>query len=198
VIAVPIGTAFALGAQGWPSRLARAGLGSMILVLVIPRIALAEDLYLVFVLPLRRFPFGDLGWFGTPGQLAGLVILLMPLATLVVFARLQLLDRSHEDVATDLGAPPNEVVRRIILPQIVPAIGAASAVVFAGAIGEFVVVDVLRGSNATEALAPALFGALGGPEPVNSVIGTVLAASGAVAWATIVLAFRSAFTWTRR
>ncbi len=189
-VAVPMGTAFALGARGWRSRTARIGLTVMLIVLVLPRIAIADAMYLVFILPLRNVPFGDLGWFGTPGQLAGLITLLMPFATIIVFARLLMLDRHHEDAATDLGAPPNGVVGRIILPQIAPAIGAAFAVVFAGAMGEFVVVDVLVGANATRALAPALFGALGGPEPVNSVVGTVLAVVGAVAWAAIVLAFR--------
>ena len=118
-------------------------------------------LYLVFILPLRNVPFGDLGWFGTPGQLAGLITLLMPFATIIVFARLLMLDRHHEDSATDLGAPPSGVVRRIILPQIAPAIGAAFAVVFAGAMGEFVVVDVLVGANDTRALAPPYSGRSG-------------------------------------
>jgi ABC-type spermidine/putrescine transport system permease subunit II len=108
-----------------------------------------------------------------------------------VFARLLLLDRQHEDSATDLGAPPNEVVRRIILPQIASAIGAASAVVFAGALGEFVIVDRLGGTG-TLALAPTLFPALGGPEPVQSVVGTMLAAAGAFSWLCVVLAFRAA------
>ena len=193
VIAVPMGTAFAMGARGWRSRTARIGLTAMLITLVLPRIAIADAMYLVFILPLRNAPFGELGWFGTPGQLAGLITLLLPLGTIIVFARLLMLDRHHEDAATDLGAPPNGVVWRIILPQIAPAIIAAFAVVSAGAMGEFVVVDVLVGGNATRALAPALFGALGGPEPVNSVIGTVLAVVGSVAWLAIVLAFRPVF-----
>ena len=164
----------------------------MLVVLVLPRIALADSMYLLFILPLRRVPFGDLGWFGTPGQLAGLITLMLPLATLVVFARLLMLDRHHEDSATDLGAPPNDVVRRIVLPQIATAIVAAATVVFAGALGEFVLVDVMRGRNESQALAPALLGALGGPEPQNSVIGTVLAVTGFLAWLPIILVFRSA------
>ena len=192
VIAVPMGTAFAMGARGWHSHTARVGLAVMLAMLVLPPIALADAIYTVFIGPLRRVPFGDLGWFGTRAQLAGLVALLLPLATIVVFARLLMLDRQHEAVAADLGAPPNDVVRRIIVPQIATAIAAATAVVFAGAMGEFVIVDALRSTNDTRALAPALFGARGGPEPVFSVIGTVLALTGAIACASIVLTFRSA------
>jgi hypothetical protein len=43
----------------------------------------------------------------------------------------------------------------------------------------------------THPLAPALFGALGGPEPVHNVIATILAIVGAAACAVLVLAFRS-------
>ena len=192
LIAVPIGTAFALGARGWRARAARTGLTAMLITLVSPPIVLAAAMYLVFILPLRRIPFGDLGWFGTAGQLAGLVTLMLPFATIVVLARLTMLDRQHEDSAADLGASPNQVVTRIILPQIATAICAAIAVVFAGAMGEFVMVDVLKGDNETQALAPLLFAARGGPEPVYSVVGTVLAVTGAIACAAIVLVFRSA------
>jgi spermidine/putrescine transport system permease protein len=189
VIAVPMGTAFALGARGWRSRVARVGLALMLVAVLLPRIALADALYLAFIEPLRRVPFGDLGWFGTRGQLVGLVTLMLPFATIVVYARLLMLDRQHEDSAADLGAPPNDVVWRIIVPQIATAICAAIVVVFAGSMGEFVMVDVLRATDDTRALGPALFGE---PEPWKSAVGTVLAVVGAIACAAIVLAFRSA------
>ena len=189
IIVVPVATAFALGARGWRSRTARVALALMLVTLVLPRIALADALYIAFIAPLRRVPFGSLGWFGTRGQLAGLIMLMLPFATIVVYVRLLMLDRQHEDSAADLGAPPNDVVRRIILPQIATAIGAATAVVFAGAMGEFVVVDVLRGTNNTRALAPVLFGS---PDPRKSAVGTLLAVAGAIACAAVVFAFRSA------
>ncbi len=88
VIAVPMGTAFALGARGWRSRVARVGLALMLLAVLLPRIALADALYLAIIEPLRRVPFGDLGWFGTRGQLVGLITLMLPFATIVVYARL--------------------------------------------------------------------------------------------------------------
>ena len=191
VISVPIASAFAIGCRGWSARLPRIGLGAMFIALALPPIVLAAAMRLVFVFPLRRVPFGDLGWFGTRAQIVGLVTLLMPLATLVEWARLSLLDRNHEESAADLGAPPNDVVRRVILPQVGPAIGAAAAVVFAGALGEFVMVQMLVGTNDTRALAPELFGALEGAEPVHSVIGTVLAVVGLAAFTIVALVFRA-------
>lgn len=191
VLVVPIGSAFALGYVHLRSRLSRVLLVLVVLPLALPPLFLGTMLWIVFVQPLRSFPFGSLGWFGTRGQVAGLVGLYLPLATIVVLARLLLLDRHPEEMAADLGAPPRDIVRRVLLPQLWIAILAAATVVFASALGEFVVVDRLVGSNETRALAPALLGARNGPTPVDNAIGSLLALVGLVATATMALAFRS-------
>jgi carbonic anhydrase len=100
-------------------------------------------------------------------------------------------------MAADLGAPPGGIVRRVLLPQLAPAIGAAAAVVFAGALGEFVIVQALVGTNETRALGPALLGARQGPEPRFSAIGAVLAVTGGAAYALLALTFRAAARGTR-
>ena len=134
VIAVPCGIAFALGCRGWRSRIPRIGLAMMLLAVALPPIVLGVAMWLLFAFPLRDFPFGAFGWFGTRAQVIGLVTLFLPLATLVVFARLLLIGPEQEEMAADLGASPGEIVRRVLLPQLDPAIVAAAAVVFAGAI----------------------------------------------------------------
>lgn len=196
-IAVPFGTAFALGCRGWRSRFPRLGLWAMLLALATPPIVLGVAMWLLFAFPLRGVPFGEFGWFGTRAQIAGLVTLFLPLATLVVFARLVLIEREQEEMAADLGASPREVVRRVLLPQLRAAIVASTAVVFAGALGEFVVVDAVRGSNATRALGPAMFGSIGGATPRFSVIGTTVATAGAVSFAVLAVAFRTVFSGRR-
>ena len=65
--------------------------------------------------------------------------------------------------------------------------------VFAAALGEFVVVNAVRGSNATRALGPAMFGSIGGATPRYSVIGTTLALAGAASFALLAVAFRGVF-----
>jgi spermidine/putrescine transport system permease protein len=192
LIVIPVAAAFALGWVHLRSRVGRMTLGLLVLPLALPPVALGSALWILFLQPLRNFPFGDLGWFGTRAQVAGLVSLYLPLATLVVLARLLLLDRHTEEMAADLGAPPTAIVRRVLLPQLWPAILAAGAVVFASALGEFVVVDALVGSNDTRALAPALLGARNGATPVDNAIGSVLALVSLTATAAMVLAFRPA------
>jgi spermidine/putrescine transport system permease protein len=198
VIAVPIGTAFAMGCWGWRSRLSRLGLWTMLVALAIPPVALGAAMWLLFAYPLRGFPLGDFGWFGTRAQVAGLVTVGLPLATLVIWARLLFLNHEQEEMAADLGAPPGGFVWRVLLPQLAPAIGGAAAVVFAGALGEFVIVQALVGTNETRALGPALLGARQGPEPRFSAIGTVLAVTGGAAYAVLALTFRAAARGSRR
>jgi hypothetical protein len=70
-------------------------------------------------------------------------------------------------------------------------------VVFAGALGEFVIVQALVGTNETRALGPALLGARQGPEPRFSAIGTVLAVTGGAAYVLLALAFRAAARGSR-
>jgi spermidine/putrescine transport system permease protein len=192
-IAVPCGTAFALGCRGWRSRIPRLGRWAMLMTLATPPIALGVAMWLLLAFPFREFPFGEFGWFGTRAQIAGLVTLFLPLATLVPFARLVLIGRDQEEMAADLGASPREMVRRVLLPQLRSAIVASTAVVFAGALGEFVVVEAVRGSNATRALGPAMFGSIGGATPRYSVIGTTLAFAGAASFALLAVALRNVF-----
>ena len=132
VIAVPIGTMFALGCRGWHSWVRNAGLTIMLIALVLPPIAIGAAMWLLLAYPLRSIPFGEFGWFGTRAQLVGLVTMFLPIVTLVVWARLVFLDREQEEMAADLGAPPGDVLGRVILPQIRLAILAGAAVVFAG------------------------------------------------------------------
>ena len=196
VIAVPSGIAFALGCRGWRSRIPRIGLSLMLLAVALPPIVLGVSMWLLFAFPLRNFPFGAFGWFGTRAQIIGLVTLFLPLATLVVFARLLLISPEQEEMSADLGASPGETVRRVLLPQLGPAIVAAAAVVFAGAMSEFVIVSAVRGSNDTRALGPAMFGSVGGATPRHSVIGTTLAVAGAASFVLLAVAFRAAFSGT--
>ena len=192
LVAVPIGTALALGATRWRHRIARLITATTILALALPPLALGTALWLLFAFPLRRFPFGEFGWFGTKAQIAGLVTLFIPYVFAIVGVRVLLLEPHQEECAEDLGASPVQALRRVVLPQIGPAVVAAAAVVFSGALGEFVVSRSLFSTNDTRTLAMALFGALGGPSPRHSAIGTTLALAGALSVVALVLAFRGA------
>lgn len=70
---------------------------------------------------------------------AGHLVLTMPFVILIVSARLQGFDRRLEWAAADLGASPTQVMRRIVLPLIFPAILAGALISVTLSIDEFVV-----------------------------------------------------------
>jgi ABC-type spermidine/putrescine transport system permease subunit II len=71
--------------------------------------------------------------------IAGHLVLTMPFVVLIVSARLQGFDRRLEWAAADLGASPPQVMRRIVLPLIFPAILAGALISVTLSIDEFVV-----------------------------------------------------------
>jgi spermidine/putrescine transport system permease protein len=70
---------------------------------------------------------------------AGHLVLTMPFVVLIVSARLAGFDRRLEWAAADLGASPVQVLRRIVLPLIFPAILAGALISVTLSIDEFVV-----------------------------------------------------------
>lgn len=66
-----------------------------------------------------------------------LLFVTLPFVVRAVQPVLMELDREMEQAATSLGAAPPTVFRRIILPNLVPAILSGSALAFARAVGEF-------------------------------------------------------------
>jgi spermidine/putrescine transport system permease protein len=68
---------------------------------------------------------------------------------LLVLARLQSFDRTLEEAALDLGASHAQVLRRIVLPHLYPAIGAGAAIAFFQSIENFNTTLFTRGTYDT-------------------------------------------------
>ena len=71
------------------------------------------------------------------------------LVMLLVLARLQSFDEGLEEAALDLGASHAQVMRRILLPYLYPAIGAGGAVAFFQSIENYNVTQFTRGGANT-------------------------------------------------
>ncbi|WP_375503365.1 sulfate ABC transporter permease subunit CysT [uncultured Jatrophihabitans sp.] len=75
------------------------------------------------------------------GTRVGLVVTLLfvtlPFTVRTVQPVLLQLDRDAEQAAASLGAPPSVVFRRIILPQVLPALISGATLAFARALGEY-------------------------------------------------------------
>ena len=86
---------------------------------------------------------------------------------IIVRARLVSIGRQYEEAAADLGASRLEAIRRVLLPMLAPAIFASAVLVFSGVIDDFVLVDLLSSSAATQPMSVIIYsnthGGNGGP-----------------------------------
>jgi spermidine/putrescine transport system permease protein len=114
---------------------------AIVLPLVIPEILLGVALLMVFVL--CRIPLG----FGT--IIIGHMVFSLPLTVVMIRARLRKLDPFWEDAARDLGATTWDVLTRITLPLLRPAIWGAALLSFTVSLDDFVVTFFVAGPGAT-------------------------------------------------
>ena len=113
----------------------------MVLPLVIPEILLGVALLMVFVL--CRIPLG----FST--IIIGHMVFNLPLTVVIIRARLRKLNPAWEDAARDLGATSWDVLTRITLPLLRPAIWGAALLGFTVSLDDFVVTFFVAGPGST-------------------------------------------------
>jgi sulfate transport system permease protein len=80
------------------------------------------------------------------------------------------LDPEMEEAAASLGAKPFTTFRRVILPNLMPAILSGVALAFARAIGEFGSVVLISGNipRKTEVASVYIFGSIESDAPVSA------------------------------
>jgi putrescine transport system permease protein len=79
----------------------------------------------------------------------GLVYSYLPFMVLPLYASLEKLDESLLEAAADLGCPRWKAFFVITLPLALPGVGAGALLCFIPIVGEFVIPDLLGGSDAT-------------------------------------------------
>jgi putrescine transport system permease protein len=77
----------------------------------------------------------------------GIVYSYLPFMVLPLYASLERLDRTLLEAAADLGSPPLKSFWQITFPLSLPGVIAGSLLVFIPAVGEFVIPDLLGGSE---------------------------------------------------
>ncbi len=180
-VATPLGVALALGLQRWRGPGGGTVNTVMLLPLVTPEIVMGVALLLLF---LRVFPGIGLG---TSAQAIGQVTFTLSYVVVIVRGRLTSIGPEYEEAAADLGAPPRDQLRRVVLPLLVPAIIASAAVAFALSIDDFVVTQYLSGNASTTTVSMLLYSsARGAPTPALNALATVALL---ITLATLALAF---------
>ena len=88
-------------------------------------------------------------WLSTDGAMyLGIVYSYLPFMILPLYATLSKLDPALMEAASDLGAAPREAFWRVTFPLSLPGIGAGALLCFIPIVGEFVIPDLLAGSDA--------------------------------------------------
>ena len=83
--------------------------------------------------------------FTETGMVVALAHAMMPFMVLAVWTALQRIDPQIENAATSLGASPFTVVRRIILPQIMPGVLSGAIIVFSLSASAFATPAIIGG-----------------------------------------------------
>jgi spermidine/putrescine transport system permease protein len=161
VIAVPLGVAFALGINRWRGPVPATFNFVMILSYVIPELIFGVSMFFVFTTLFSTVHLGTLA------EVLGLVTWNVSWPAIVVQARLVTIGRHYEEAAADLGASPFQVMRRVMVPLLAPAIFASAVLVFSGVIDDFVIVDLLSSSAGNTPMSVIIYstqhGGNGGP-----------------------------------
>jgi spermidine/putrescine transport system permease protein len=190
VIAVPLGVAFALGINRWRSRTATTFNFLMILSFVIPELIFGVAMFIVFTSLFTSVHLGTLA------ETLGLVTWNVSWPAIIVQARLVTIGRQYEEAAADLGAPPLQVMRRVMVPMLTPAIFASAVLVFSSVVDDFVLVDWLNSNSSNTPMSVYIYsqqrGGNGGP--ALNALGTI---SLVMSFAVVVLGYIG-YRWLTR
>ena len=117
-----------------------------------------------------KSPFGLNLAYTQAGVLLALLFVTLPFVVRAVQPVLMELDRDMEEAAASLGATPFVIVRRIVLPNLLPAVLTGTALGFARSIGEFGSVVLISGNvpYKTEVASVRIFGSVQNDDPTGA------------------------------
>ena len=117
-----------------------------------------------------KSPFGLNLAYTQAGILLALLFVTLPFVVRAVQPVLLELDRDMEEAAASLGASPFQIVRRVVLPNLAPAVLTGTALGFARSIGEFGSVVLISGNvpYKTEVASVRIFGSVQNDDPAGA------------------------------
>ena len=152
-ITVPLALGLAMGLARWTKGLRSATSALVLVPLAIPEIVLAVGLFYAVSELYHPIPFG------TQAQLLGHVIFMLPVAVLIIEARLSLIGHSYEDSAMDLGASPIRATGRVLIPMLMPALLGAALFTMVSSMDDFVISQFLSSGQSSTTVPMLLYSA---------------------------------------
>jgi putrescine transport system permease protein len=130
LVIVPFWTSFLIRIYAWINILQHDGLLNQILLAL-------------------HFVATPVVWLSTDSAMyLGIVYSYLPFMILPLYATLAKMEPALEEAASDLGASPREVFWLVTFPLSLPGVGAGVLLCFIPIVGEFVIPDLLAGSDA--------------------------------------------------
>lgn len=162
--------------------------GMVLMPLVVPELVLATSLLIMLTRSNLQLGYVSL--------ILGHVIITLPYAALIQLARISGLNKEIEEAAADLGATPGQVIRLVIVPQVLPAMLTAFIFAFLVSFDDIVMSMFLSGVGTTM-LPVHIYSMLKlGVSPVVNALGTILV--GLTLLLTITTGLRQATVQLRR
>lgn len=144
--------------------------GALYLSLVTPEIVMGVSLLALYQWLFRFLDFR----LGIHTVILAHVMFSMAFVVLVVLARLRGMDRSLEEAALDLGANEWQAFGKVMLPAMMPAVGAAALLVFTISFDDYVITSMVAGVD-SETLPMVIYAmARRGANPVLNAISTLI------------------------
>ena len=150
-LAVPIGTAAAIVLNSISGKVRSSLYGFMVAPVLAPGLVIGISTVLFWNQLGKSTGADEFFFFGRGLHLAvlGQVSYIAAYVMLLVLARLQSFDPGLEEAALDLGANHGQVLRRILLPHLFPAILASAAIAFFQSIENFNVTLFTKANETT-------------------------------------------------
>jgi spermidine/putrescine transport system permease protein len=150
LLSVAVGTTSAILINSISGRVRTVLYSMMISTILIPGVVIGISTMILWTkmgnaLDTQFFLFNPGLHLSVLGQVSYIAAMVM----LLVLARLQSFDAGLEEAALDLGASHAQVLRRILLPYLYPAIGAGAAVAFFQSIENYNITQFTRGGMET-------------------------------------------------
>lgn len=146
LIATVFGTVAAVGLyrmRGWRKKVM---MNLTNFPMVNPEIVTGVSMMLLFVFMAQVFKIGSLGMWSI---LIAHVTFCLPYVILSVLPKLAQMDKNLFEAAQDLGCPPLQAFRKVVVPQIMPGIVTSMIMAFTLSIDDFVITYFCSGTTQT-------------------------------------------------
>lgn len=146
LIATVFGTVAAVGLyrmRGWRKKVM---MNLTNFPMVNPEIVTGVSMMLLFVFMAQVFKLGSLGMWSI---LIAHVTFCLPYVILSVLPKLAQMDKNLFEAAQDLGCPPLQAFRKVVVPQIMPGIVTGMIMAFTLSIDDFVIAYFCSGTTQT-------------------------------------------------